>query len=286
MSNFDKTSKVLKNLDVKVDKLDGYLYVNSQGEIEVKDNINQNIVNVWNGYSDSIRKLNITRYINGRKNIKLLVYGMYEDARRDSYTGYDLIYDRELYNEWGGQYYRPTFGLPSAFNTNILNKGNIYFNDLIDTSMFKRDSKEYTNIKNTICNRNDVTASRTANLNFCELVNIYIPFNGDHQEKYSIHYNKSLSQDQQTILTGKRLNNSVNLYTRDLPYIHYMNGNDDILNVALNIESGNFLINIGSFNLRDGLFFDFEKDKWLSRDEGRGEIRENLVITGLSIIQD
>lgn len=284
MSNFDKTSKVLRNLDVKVDKLDGYLYVNSQGEIEVKDNVNQNIVSVWNGYSESIRKLNITRYINGRKNIKLLVYGMYEDAYRNSYTGYDLIYDRELYHSSNGHYYRPTFGLPSAFNTNILNRGNIYFNDLIDTSMFKRDSKEYINIKNTICDRNDVTASRTANLNFCELVNIYIPFNGDHQEMYSIHYNKSLSQDQQTILTGKRLNNSVNLYTRDLPYIHYMNGNDDILNVALNIESGNFLINIGSFGLKGSMFY--ENGQYLPRDEGSGEIRENLVITGLSIIQD
>ena len=264
--------------------MDGYLYVNSQGEIEVRDISSKNIVNIWSGYSEQCKKVNITDYVNKKTNIKLLIYGLYEDSYRSNDN--DLIYDRTFYNDYSypQHYYRPTFGLPSAFHTFINGYDDIYFNDTINTLIFKRDSDYFVNSSSGVLDKNYITKSRTSNLNFCELINIYIPFNDTNaQTMYSNHYSTSRSNDQKTILTGKRLNNHVNdIYTRDLPYVHYINGNDDILDVSLSIESGTYLLTLGTFNLKTNTFY--ENGNFLSNQSM--EIESNLVITGVSLILD
>lgn len=124
MSNFDKTSKVLKNLDVKVDKLDGYLYVNSQGEIEVRDSQASNMINIWSGQSLSALNIDISSYIpkishnSSSYDIKLLIYGYYENTNMHG-NGYiaQSIYNGDLLD--GHQNYAVR-GLPTFFKSDIV----------------------------------------------------------------------------------------------------------------------------------------------------------------------
>lgn len=267
MSNFDTASKVLNNLDVKVDKLDGFLYVNSQGEIEVRDiNTKPNIISIWEGCDKETSSIDITDLVEaGDTNIKLLINGLYVNGNY-SYSEPESI-------NYGSSCGR--IGVPSFFKVKLSSRFSL--EDISD--FFAEDNYARANIDANSSQYypqlHNIADAIVANETLCELISINIPSNIiDDNKSFYIDKEKFSMRNKDVILTGKEIIKERKLYYRieGQPEIVYNNpifSNHEMiyyLNTKIDIISGRFYLKIGITNFTDEMMNYFNKNTYIQSD--------------------